>query len=1005
MRHHEPTAASPTDTTASGEPHAASRAPHSSVLRWWQHITVPFDVLIASVVVAAMLVLSVVLAYQAGNSARQAMITASDENAQLISELISERVHRIVNPADATIRLLAFDPVTVAPDLPARMRRLPVLFRLLEQNQLLSAVYIGYPDGQFLLLRALHNAAVREEVKAPANAAFLLQSIAHEQGGGALTGRFSYYDAQHQLISSAERPDYQYDPRVRPWYASALEKKSQVLTEPYIFFTTHEIGVTLSQPGEYGGAVVGMDVALTDLSAEIGRLHLLPRTEIAVVDPDWRVLAYTDMSRVLQRDGDTPSLKLRHLDDLGVASLQAMQALDLQNGSSQRFKAQGEEWVANGFALQSPRWQGLRLLMAIPTRELLADVDKRLRQQLWWSLATIALLLPLGWCAGRRVASSLTGLALQAQALARFDFRRTPVPRSAVREVRALGEVMDRMSTTIQEFLDITHHISAESRTDRMLSSVLYELVGATSCTGGAVYLVEAGAGHLQRVACYKKGSTGDSDLPECFPQRVPLEHFTNHTQPQAEDQAIGGAEPPHALRVQLRTRDGQPLGLLVLHYLADIRHDDVHFRAFAEKLSGTLSVAIETSNLIEGQLELLDAIIRLLADAIDAKSPYTGAHCERVPQLAETLMQRMCDAKDGPFAAVGMTDAERYEFRLGAWLHDCGKVTVPEHIIDKATKLETIYNRIHEVRMRFEVLWRDAELHYCKQLLSDTQPADAAQQEQWQRLERQLQQRHAQLQQDFAFVARCNVGGEAMADADVQRLAEIGQQTWLRHFDDRLGLSRAEVQRVASLPVKDLPAREPLLADRLEHLVPWGARRPPVEAGNPENRWGFDMQLPAQQAHLGELHNLSVRRGTLTTEDRFRINDHIVQTIVMLKGLAFPPHLARVPDIAGSHHEKLDGTGYPRRLGTEQLTLADRVMTLADIFEALTASDRPYKPAKSLSESLNIMARMVREQHIDGQVFRFFLESGVYREYAAQFLSEAQRDAVDVPALLASLD
>ena len=242
------------------------------------------------------------------------------------------------------------------------------------------------------------------------------------------------------------------------------------------------------------------------------------------------------------------------------------------------------------------------------------------------------------------------------------------------------------------------------------------------------------------------------------------------------------------------------------------------------------------------------------------------------------------------------------------------------------------------------------------------------------------------------------------MAEADIARLKTIGRQIWQRHFDDRLGLSAAEMLRLSTVPVRPLPANEPLLADRQEHIVPWGTRKPPVEAGNPANRWGFDMVLPPYEAHLGELHNLSIQRGTLTAEDRFKINDHIVQTIIMLSGLPFPPNLARVPAIAGSHHEKLDGTGYPRRLKAPELTLADRVMTLADIFEALTAADRPYKPPKTLSESLKIMTHMVRERHIDAEVFRFFLTSGVWWDYAERFLTPAQRDEVNVDAILASL-
>jgi HD-GYP domain-containing protein (c-di-GMP phosphodiesterase class II) len=900
-------------------------------------------------------------------------------------------VHRIVDPADATLRLLAFDPVASASSLAPRLRRLPVLARLLEQNPLLSAVYVGYPDGQFLLVRPLRNAELRVRMGAPGDAAFLLQSIAREQGGAHLVGRWSFYDAQLRLLATSIRPEYRFDPRTRPWYDEALQTKTQILTTPYVFFTTQDVGVTLSQPSEEGRAVLGLDVALTDLGREIGSLRLMPRTEIAVLGKDQRVLAYPDMSRVLLRDGD--QARMSPLSELGVPSLMALSAQGVQPSESRRFEAQGEEWLGQVQPLQSPRWRNLNLLMAIPTAELLVDMNRDLRRQVLLSFGLLALLLPLGWIAGRRVGRTLAGLAAQAHALARFDFRRPERAASPVREVRELGHVMDRMSDTIQDFLHITHHISAESRLDLMLSSVLHQLVQATSCTGGAVYLVEPGRADLVRTARYCKDP---QDQPR-YPEQLGMAHFINYAERQAgDDEAAPNAAAQQVLRVQLHTRGGQPLGLLVLRHAQDQRKDGGNFRAFAEKLSGTLSVAIETRGLIEGQRKLFDAVIRVLADTIDAKSPYTGEHCERVPQLAEALMQRLCDAREGPFAAVSMTEAELYEFRLGAWLHDCGKVTSPEHIIDKATKLETIYNRIHEVRMRFEVLWRDAELHYWKQVVSGVEPSQ---------LKRELLQKQEQLQADFAFVAQSNVGGEFMADADVQRLQAIGQARWQRHFDDRIGLSQAERERFAGVPPRTLPASEWLLSDRPEHIVPWGARRPPVEAGNPANRWGFDMVLPPQEAHLGELHNLSVRRGTLTAEDRFKINDHIVQTITMLSDLPFPPHLARVPSIAGSHHEKLDGTGYPRRLKGDELTLADRVMTLADIFEALTASDRPYKPAKTLSESLGIMASMVRNQHIDAEVFRFFLASGVWRDYAQRFLSAAQRDAVDLDAIERLMD
>lgn len=961
-------------------------------VHWWHRITIPSGLLISSLVVAAMLLLSGLLAYQASTTAREAILAASEDSAQRISLIISERVRRIVDPADAIIRQLAFDPITSATTLPSRMRRLPVLARVLEQNALLSAVFIGYPDGQFLLVRPLRDPALRQRLGAPDTAAFLVQSMSRERGAADLVGRWGFYSAQLRPVASVVRPDYRYDPRTRPWYQEALEQNGQILTAPYLFFTTREVGVTLSQPSEDGRAILGLDVALPDLGREIESLRLIPDTEIVVVDRDQRVLAYPDMSRVLE-SGDGPSLNLRTLDSLGIPSLSEVHRLDIQPGESRRFTVHGREWLGQVQPLQSLRWRDLNILMAVPTSELLSGIDESLRRHAWVAASSILFMVFLGALAGRRVGRSLSILAAQAEALARFDFRRFERPRSYVREMRDLGRVMDSMSETIAKFLDITHHISAESRLDLMLSSVLYELVRTTHCSSGAVYLVAGDGKGLERIARYCE----DPEEHVHYPDRLPMAHFINHADALDGDQDGRGGDGGrrHPLRVQLRTRDGQPLGVLSLRYMSDYRMDDANFRVFVEKLSGTLSVAIETRNLIEGQKRLFDAMIRLLADAIDAKSPYTGGHCERVPQLAEMLMQRLCEAREGAFAAVRMTEAEREEFRLGAWLHDCGKVTSPEHVIDKATKLEILYNRIHEVRMRFEVLWRDAEISYWQQREAGID-ADG--------LGAHLRAQQARLQEEFAFVARCNVGGEAMADADIARLAAIGAQPWQRHFDHRLGLSSAELDRLGASGTGPLPATERLLADRPDHIVPWGERRPPVERDNPANRWGFDMVLPAQAAHLGELHNLSVRRGTLTEEDRFKINEHIVQTIIMLSSLPFPPHLARVPDIAGTHHEKMDGTGYPRGLTGEQLTLADRVMALADIFEALTAADRPYKPAKTLSESLAIMATMARQQHIDAEVFRFFLRSGVWREYAERFLSPLQRDTVDVEALEGAL-
>ena len=238
------------------------------------------------------------------------------------------------------------------------------------------------------------------------------------------------------------------------------------------------------------------------------------------------------------------------------------------------------------------------------------------------------------------------------------------------------------------------------------------------------------------------------------------------------------------------------------------------------------------------------------------------------------------------------------------------------------------------------------------------------------------------------------------MSAEAITRLEQIAQQTWTRHFSARLGLSRAEQQRLPTEP-ESLPTTESLLADKTEHIEHW-SRRPPVEKHHPDNSWGFDMVLPEHYLNRGEIYSLRVERGTLKEEERFIVNDHIVQTIRMLSALPLPENLSRVPDIAGNHHEKLSGNGYPRKLDASHLSIAERIMAIADVFEALTANDRPYKEAKKLSEVMNIMALMVKDQHIDGDLFKLFLERGIYGHYAEKYLLKRQRDRVSIELILA---
>ncbi|NVJ62513.1 MAG: transporter substrate-binding domain-containing protein [Gammaproteobacteria bacterium] len=389
-------------------------------------------------------------------------------------------------------------------------------------------------------------------------------------------------------------------------------------------------------------------------------------------------------------------------------------------------------------------------------------------------------------------------------------------------------------------------------------------------------------------------------------------------------------------------------------------------------------------------QKQLLDAFIKLIAQAIDEKSPYTGGHCERVPVLAKLLAEAACESNSTAFKDFKFKNAEQWrEFQVASWLHDCGKITTPEHIVDKGVKLEAIYNRIHEIRMRFEVLWRDAEIDYLKQV--KRRP------EQQESLKQILESQRKTIQDDFAFVAACNIGGEFMSEEQQRRLKMIAQQTWTRYLDSNLGLSSDEMQRTSSHNHKT-PSEEFLLDDKPEHITYR------IIDESKFDDYGFTMRPPKIKQNLGEVYNLSTPKGTLTDEDRYIINEHIISTIRMLETLPLPPELKNVPEYAGGHHERMDGRGYPKGLTKSELSIPARIMAVADIFEALTASDRPYKTGKPLSESLQILRQMALQDHVDKDLFKLFIESRVYTVYAKQFLSEEQIDEVNPVDLIKDL-
>ena len=570
----------------------------------------------------------------------------------------------------------------------------------------------------------------------------------------------------------------------------------------------------------------------------------------------------------------------------------------------------------------------------------------------------------------------------------------------------------------LKQLIELGIALSAERSHDRLMEKILVGAKDLTNADGGTLYLLEPDRRALafailrnDTLGIAMGGTTGNA-IP--FPpvalydetgapnrKNVSAHTAISGQTVNIEDayevaefdfsgtkafDARTGYRSKSFLNVPLRNHEREVIGVL---QLINARAADGTVSTFPgaivpliEALGSQAAVALDNQSLLDAQRRLFTSFIELIAGAIDAKSAYTGGHCRRVPALTMMLAKAAVEASEGPFAGFRLTEDEWYELEVAGGLHDCGKVTTPEYVVDKATKLETIYNRLHEIRTRFEVVKRDVEIDYLKALLAGgDEPA----------LRAARDARLAELDDDYAFVAECNVGGEFMAPEKLERLQRIARTPWLRTLDDSIGLSWEEARRKPASP-PPLPVVETLLADKPEHLVPHD--KPVI---GPDNPWGFRLDVPAHKFNLGELANLSVPRGTLTAEDRYHINDHIVQTIIMLESLPFPKNLRRVPEWAGGHHEKMDGTGYPKRLSRDDMSVPARIMAIADIFEALTARDRPYKKAKSLSESIRIMSFMKKDQHIDPELFELFLTSGVYKAYAEQFLLPEQIDEVDV--------
>ncbi len=525
--------------------------------------------------------------------------------------------------------------------------------------------------------------------------------------------------------------------------------------------------------------------------------------------------------------------------------------------------------------------------------------------------------------------------------------------------VNELSADVQKIIGQVEKLTEIGIALSAEKDTTRLLEKILVGAKSITNADGGTIYRVygdiikieiirsdslgiylggegnainfpsiplydENGQPNLKNVVCYSYHNNKTINIDDAYD----AVHF-DFVGTKAFDKK-NNYRSKSFLSIPLTNHQGEIIGILQLINAIDpetqeITTFDSVAQRFAEALASQAATVLTKQQLIIDLENMFESLVKLIATAVDEKSPYTGGHCRRVPELTSMLTEAAHETDHGYLQNFTLDEADRYELSIASWLHDCGKIITPENVIDKATKLEAIFDRIHLVEARFEVLKRDQEIAYLKQQLANTAPQAE--------LEQTFHANIAQLDADLAFIRGCNTGGEAMSDADINRLHSLKQQNWT--------LNNAEI---------------PLLSDE-------------------------------------EIYNLSIFRGTLTPEERTIINNHINVTIAMLEAIKFPKHLQNVVEIAGGHHERMDGKGYPKGLMREQMSIPARAMAIADVFEALTAKDRPYKSGKKLSEALFILKKMKEEHHVDPDLYDAFIERKVYKKYAEKFLDAEQID------------
>ena len=520
---------------------------------------------------------------------------------------------------------------------------------------------------------------------------------------------------------------------------------------------------------------------------------------------------------------------------------------------------------------------------------------------------------------------------------------------SVVDEVTVYAE---QLGGQIKKLSDIGRALSGVHDLNTLLEMIVDQARSFTKADAGTLYIIEENTLRFQIVQndslkIRMGGKTGDTipfppvELKESNvsayvaikgePVNIPDVYDTDlfdFTGPKKFDQSTGYRS-KSMLVIPLKNHEDDVIGVLQLLNATNAINKEVipfskDYVNLSESLASQAAVAITNAKLISNMAELFEAFVKVMATAIDEKSPVTGGHIRRVANLTLTMAEFINEHEDGIFKEKKFSPDQMYELRIAAYMHDIGKVTTPVEIVEKAKKLQTIFDRIHYVRLRMDYIIQKVKLE-GQQIKINLLESGAVKTE-VEKVEADLNNKIEELKEIRSFINKCNEPGEFLEDETLERLKEISQRTYLDNEGEE----------------------QPFLTE-------------------------------------DELLNLSIRRGSITETERKKMQDHAAVTLRMLNQIPFTKKLKNIPNFAGAHHEFINGNGYPLGLKGDQIPFEGRLMAVTDIAEALTASDRPYKKAMPLETVYRILRSMSEKGELDNDLVELFIDKEIYKIYQAK--------------------